>query len=76
MLLEVADAIVSRDRYLSGVGIFLSQDEPKESCFAVAVAPDQAETLAGIHLQTDVREKLAREIRLGKLGDLNHDGFF
>jgi hypothetical protein len=37
----------------------------------VAVAPDQTETLAGIHLQTDVREKLAREIGFGKLVDLN-----
>jgi hypothetical protein len=76
VLLEVADAIVSRDRYLSGVGLFLPQDESKESRFAVTVAPDQAQTLAGVHLKTDVREKLAGEIRLGKLADLNHDDFF
>jgi hypothetical protein len=38
--------------------------------------PDQAETLARIHLQTDAREKLPHEIRLGKLVDLNHDDFY
>jgi hypothetical protein len=62
VLLEMADAIVSWDRYLSGVGLFLPQDESEKSCFAVAVASDQAQTFTGIHLKTDVREKLAREI--------------
>ena len=62
VLLEMADAIVSRNRYLSGVGLFLPQDESKESCFAVAVASDQAQTFADIHLKTDVGEKLAGEI--------------
>src|SRR5215468_9059171 len=42
VLLEVADAIIARDHYLSGVRFLLSQNESKESCFAVAVAPDQA----------------------------------
>jgi hypothetical protein len=64
VLLEMADAIVARDRYISGVGLFLSQDESKKRRFAVTVAPDQAQTLAGVHLKTYVREKLAREIRL------------
>jgi hypothetical protein len=71
----MADAIVSRDRYLAGIGLFSSEDKFEKSCLAVAVAPDQAETFAGIHLKTDVRKKLAPEIRLGKLVDLNHDGF-
>src|SRR5215510_7901072 len=42
VLLEMADAIISRDHYLSGVGVLLSQNKSKESCFAVAVASDQA----------------------------------
>jgi hypothetical protein len=70
----MADAVVSRDRYLAGVGLFLTQDEFKESCFPPAVSPDQAQTLAGIHLKADVREKLPGEIRLGKPVDLNHKG--
>ena len=42
----------------------------------MAVSSDQAQALAGIHLQSDFSEKLAREIRFGKLVDLNHDGLF
>jgi len=42
----------------------------------VAVSADQTQTITGIHLQSDVSEKLAREIRLGKLIDLNHDRLF
>jgi len=41
VLLEMADAIISRDHYLSGVRFLLSQNESKESCFAMAVASDQ-----------------------------------
>src|SRR5262249_136882 len=42
VLLEMADAIISRDYYLSGVGFLMSQNESKESCFAVAVTSNQA----------------------------------
>ena len=76
MLFEMADAIIARNNNLAGVGLFLAQDEFEERRFAVAVAPDQAQTVAGIHLESDVGEKLAGEIRLGKLVDLNHDGIF
>jgi hypothetical protein len=76
MLLEVADAIITRDRYLPGVGLFLSQDELKERRFTVTVSSDKTQPITGIHLKTDVSEKLTRKIRLGKLVDLNHDRFF
>jgi hypothetical protein len=76
VLLEMADTIVARDRDLSGVGLFLPKDESEESGFAVAVSSHQPETLAGVHLQVDVREQLASEIGLRKLVDLNHNGFF
>src|SRR5262249_29413521 len=74
VLLEMADAIISRDHYLYGVVVLLSQNKSKESCFAVAVVSDHAYTLRAVHLKTDVGEKLPRKIRLGKLVDLNHDG--
>src|SRR4026208_2093225 len=76
MLLEMADAIVSRDSDFSGVRIFLSQNKFKEGGLAVAVSTDQTQAIAGIHLKSDVSEKLAREIRLRELVDLNHNGFF
>jgi hypothetical protein len=42
----------------------------------MAVAPDQAETLASIHLKTDVGKQFAREIGFGKLVNLNHGALF
>jgi hypothetical protein len=41
----------------------------------VAVSSNQTQAVPGIHLKSDVGEKLTRKIRLGKLVDLNHDGF-
>jgi hypothetical protein len=76
VLLEMADAVAARDRDLARVGLFLSQDQSKESGFAVAVASDQTETLAAVHLKADVGEKLSSKIGLGKLVDPNHDSVF
>src|SRR4026209_847836 len=76
MLFEMADAIIPRDNDLAGVGLFLAQDEFEERRFAMAIVTDQAQTLAGVHLKSDVGEKLAGKIRLGKLVDLNHDENF
>ena len=76
MLLEMADAIVSRDSDRSGVGLFFSQNEFKEGGFAVAVSSDQAQALTGIHLKSDVGEKLTGEIGFRKLVDFNHDVVF
>ena len=42
----------------------------------MAVSSDQTQAITGIHLKSDVCEKLTREIRLGKLVDLNHNDFF
>ena len=40
----------------------------------MAIAPDETQMIAGIHLQSDVGEKLPVEIGLGKLVDLDHEG--
>jgi hypothetical protein len=76
MLLEMTDAIVARDNDLAGVGFFLAQDEFKQRRLTVTVAANETQTIAAVHLKTDVSEKLARKIRLGKLVDLNHDEIF
>ena len=66
---NIGDLVISGNNDRTGVGSFFSCDEPKQSCFAVAVSAHNTQPFFGVEFETDAVQKKSAAEALGKVFD-------